>query len=89
MIGLENLTLLEELLPTNKENAVSKYELAELFSTSEREVRKAIELLREQTHDYVIVSSSHFKGYYKTKNPAEIQQYIDEQTGRAKKILCN
>ena len=89
MIGLENLTLLEELIPGEKENAVGKYELAELFNVSEREVRRAIELLREQSHDFVIISSSHYKGYYKSTDPAEIQEYIGEQTRRAKKILWN
>ena len=89
MIGLENLELLEELIPFNKENAVTKSELADMFSVSERAIRHSVELLREQTHDYVIISSSQFKGYYKTKDPAEIQNFIEEQTRRAKKILWN
>ena len=48
-----------------------------------------MELLREQNHDFVIVSSSHYKGYYKTTDKKDVENYINEQTRRAKKILWN
>ncbi len=89
MLGIENLELLEEAIPSEKEDAISKFDLADMFSVSEREIRHGIELLREQHNDFVVISSSQFKGYYKTTDPCEVIKYIDEQTRRAKKILWN
>ena len=89
MISLENLQLLEELIPFGKENAVTRIELKDLLNTNDRAIRNGIEFLREKSNDYVIISSSHYKGYYKTTDPKEIENYIEEQTRRAKKILWN
>lgn len=51
-----------DLLKEGKENAVSRYWLADRMKTSERAVRKEIERLR--TKGVNIISSSHGKGYY-------------------------
>lgn len=76
-----------ELIPFD--NPITRAELKDLSHLSDRLVRKLIEKLRETSTDYVIVSRSQGKGYYKTTDPAKITEYINEQTRRAKKILWN
>lgn len=88
-ISKENLDLLNEFIPFGKENAISRADLVELFGINERTVREGIELIREQNNTFVIISSSHHKGYYKTIDPNDVENYINEQTRRAKKILWN
>lgn len=78
---------LEELIPYDK--PITRSELKDLLHVSDRLIRRSIEELREQGHDYVIVASSHGKGYCKTRDEAKITEYIEEQTRRAKKILWN
>ena len=69
-----------------KENAVSRYRLAANWHVSERAARKIIQELRAADFgdDYVIVSSSHGCGYYKTNNLAEIAEFKKEVTRRGK-----
>jgi len=78
-----------EFIPYGKSSAVSISDLKDLTNLKNRAIRIAIEKEREKENDFVIISSSKFKGYYKSKDKAEIQAYILEQTKRAKKILWN
>jgi len=78
-----------DYIPEGKDNAISVSDLMELLNMSNRAIRKEIEKARRTFGEYVIISSSKFKGYYKTKNPREIADYTAEQTKRAKKILWN
>lgn len=77
-----------ESIPVGKENAVSKEQLAIMWGyKTERWVRKAIENMRAEDNgdEYIIVSSSHNKGFYRTNNIDEILEYKRETTNRA----CN
>ena len=69
-----------ELIPYGKENAISKQELMQLTGLSERVVRKKIHDLRQE---YVIISSSHRKGFYRTNDLQEINDFIEETKRRA------
>ena len=73
-------------IPIGKENAVSKYRLAANWHVSERTVRRIIQELRAADFgdEYIIVSSSHGRGYYKTDNLEEIEQFKREVTNRAR-----
>ena len=73
-------------IPVGKENAVSKYRLAANWHVSERQARRIIQELRAADFgdEYVIVSSSHGRGYYKTDNLEEIEQFKREVTNRAR-----
>ena len=73
-------------IPVGKENAVSKYKLAADWHVSERQARRIIQELRAADFgdEYVIVSSSHGRGYYKTDSLEEIEQFKREVTNRAR-----
>lgn len=75
-----------ESIPIGKENAISKYELCELWIMDERTVRDTIAKLREQDNgdDLVIVSTSKQAGYYRTDNRDEIAKFKEEVTNRGK-----
>ena len=68
---------------------ISISELQKLTGYSNRRIRKAIEVERQIQKDFVIVSTSKSKGYYKTTDRQKILGYIAEQTHRARKIFFN
>ena len=82
-MDLENLY---NTIPVGKENAISKRKLCELFNLDERMVRKYIADLRNQDNgdNYIIISSSHRRGYYKTDKLDEIEQFEKEVLNRGK-----
>lgn len=80
---------IKEFIPIGKDNSISSGELSDLLGISNRDVRRSIERYRENRHEYVIISSSHCKGYYRTKNKEEIEAFIKEMDNRAKKIFYN
>ena len=73
-------------IPVGKENAITKYRLSVLWHLDERTVRRIIQELRAADFgdNYVIVSSSGGRGYYKTDNLEEIEAFKREVTNRAK-----
>lgn len=73
-------------IPIGKNNAISKDELAALWQMSEREVRRKVAELRAQDNgdNYVIISSSKTRGFYRTDNPEEIAAYKAETMNRAR-----
>lgn len=76
-----------ESIPIGKRNAVTKEQLVEMWGySSERGVRKTIERLRAMDNgdNYVILSSSHNKGFYRTDNVDEILAFKKETTNRAR-----
>ena len=77
-------------LPTKKEDAITYPELCELWGCSERQVRYVLhELSRMDNGDnYVLIRSSRGKGFYKTDNVQEIEQYRIECTNRAKRTFA-
>lgn len=81
---------LEEMynsIPIGKQNAATKEELAELWGYStERSVREIIAKLRavDNGDNYIIVSVSQNKGYYRTDDIKEIAAYKQETANRAR-----
>lgn len=76
-------------IPVGKENAITYPELCEKWQLSERQVRRILHELStyENNDNYVLIRSSHGKGFYKTDNIADIERYINECTNRARKIF--
>lgn len=64
-------------------------ELSKKVGYSSRKIRKMIEKERQVQKEFVIVSTSRSKGYYKTTDRQKILGYIAEQTHRARKIFFN
>lgn len=75
-----------ESIPIGKENAISKHELCRLWQKDERQVRRIVEQLRKHDNgdDYVIVSTAHRAGYYRTDNRSQIKAFKNEVTRRGK-----
>lgn len=64
-------------------------ELQKLTGLSKRAIRQSIERERQIKKPFVIISSSRFKGFYKTTDREKILAYLVEQNHRAKKIFFN
>lgn len=75
-----------ESIPIGKENAISREELCELCGKSARSVRRTIENLRSKDNgdDFVIVSTAHRAGYFRSSNRDEIRSFKGEVTRRGK-----
>ena len=84
MLALEKMY---DSIPIGKENAITKEELQKLWSlSSERVVRRTVAELRkiDNGDNFVIVSLSNCKGFYRTDDPEEILKYKKETLNRAK-----
>lgn len=68
---------------------ISVKELESMTGFNNRKVRKMIEEERTQIKNFVIVSSSHAKGYYKTTDRQKVINFKLEQEHRARKIFFN
>lgn len=75
-------------IPIGRENAVTKQQLAIKWGINERRVRETIARLRliDFQDNFVIVSFSDSKGYFKTNNIYEIKHFIAETENRAREI---
>ena len=75
-----------EDIPIGAENAITRQQLAALWHTDDRTVRERIAKLRGEDNgdDYVIVSHSDGRGYYRTNNANEIRHYFNETMNRAR-----
>lgn len=74
-------------IPVGRENAISKEALQKMWGLqNERAVRREILELRkiDNGDDFVIVSTSSCRGFYKTNNKNEILKYKNETMSRAK-----
>lgn len=73
-------------IPIGRENAVTYAELCLKWECRERKVGHILhELSGIDTGDkYILIRSSHGKGFYKTDNIAEIERYATEICNRAK-----
>ena len=72
-------------IPIGRENAISYTELCAMWNCSERMVRQILHnLSREDNGDgYILIRSSHGKGFFKTDDIAEIERYRKECQNRA------
>lgn len=85
--AMPTLEEMYESIPIGKRNAVTKERLAEMWGyKTERHVREVIAKLRAMDNgdNYVILSSSHNKGFYRTDNVDEILAFKKETTNRAR-----
>lgn len=75
-----------ESIPIGKENAILREELCDLWGKSARSVRRIIEKLRKQDNgdDFVIVSTAHQAGYFRSDNRDDITAFKAEVTRRGK-----
>lgn len=73
-------------IPIGAENAISRQALVSKWHMDDRTVRETIARLRAEDNgdDYIIVSHSNGRGYYRTNNPDQIQGYVRETTSRAR-----
>lgn len=73
-------------IPIGKQNAVTKEFLSAKWGLTERGVRKAIQEMRmaDFGDDYIIISLSTGKGYYKSNDLAEIKAFKKEVTNRGR-----
>ena len=78
-------------IPYGKENAISKSELIALTGLSERQIRQQIKELNAQLtkEGTAILSSSQYKGYWKSKDIAEMKAYIRESKHRQQALMKN
>jgi hypothetical protein len=69
-----------ESIPLGSANAVSRAELCRMWGMRDRKVRALIADLRawDNGDDMAIVSSSHGKGYYRTKDQSELEDFRRE-----------
>ena len=75
-----------ESIPIGKENAILRETLCVLWGKKPRSVRRIIEQLRSQDNgdDYVIVSTAHSAGYYRSNERDDIRAFKEEVTRRGK-----
>lgn len=73
-------------IPIGRENAITYPELCLLWGKSERQVRQILHDLSYIDNDdnYILIRSSHGKGFYKTDNVNDIERYKKECINRAK-----
>lgn len=73
-------------IPVGKENAITYDELTQKWNCSARTVRRILHELSylDNGDNYILIRSSHGKGFYKTDNLDEITRYQKECTNRAK-----
>lgn len=72
-------------IPKGRKNAISRQELAARWGVSDREVRRRVQELRctDFYDNYIIISTSSGRGYYKTDDREEIRRYKNEIMRRA------
>lgn len=76
-------------LPVGKENAYTYSYLCTIWGCSERHVRKILQELSNYDNgdNYVLIRSSHGKGFYLSDDVQEIALYLRECESRAKNIF--
>lgn len=87
---METLEIYWNDIPKEKENAATYVSLTVKWGCKEREVRRRLhELsLHDFGDDYILIRSSHGKGFYKTRNVEEIEAYKRECVSRSNKVLA-
>lgn len=86
----ENLTKYWNDIPIGRENAITYPELMELWGVCDRKVRAILHELSyyDNGDAYILIRSSHGRGFYKTNNAAEIESYKKECTNRARRTFA-
>lgn len=73
-------------IPIGAENAVSRQALVRKWHMDDRSVRETIAHFRAEDNgdQYIIVSHSNGRGYYRTSDPVQIRHYLNETMNRAR-----
>ena len=79
----QDIAAVGTLLKKGSENAITTPDLMLKTGLSNRQVRKAIELLRRDT---CIINNQDGRGYYIADNKAEAERYLKQEQARAKSI---
>lgn len=76
-------------IPIGAKNAVSYEELSVKWHRTYRGVRKILELLgtADTCDDYILIRSSHGRGFFRTKDRRLIHRYRKEIINRANNVL--
>ena len=82
---METIKTLAGLIPEGKENAISKRELMDVTGLGDRELRKAIEELRNT--GMLIINLGDGNGYYISNDVMELRRQYQYDTSRAMAIL--
>lgn len=77
--------MLEYLKTASRESPMSRQELADLFSLTDRGVRLKIAELRNEGHK--ICSDSNGKGYWMARSESDYKRFRAEYVSRARKIF--
>lgn len=82
---MKNLEYYWHCIGIGRENAVTYPQLCALWNCNARKVRQILHELSYMDNDdsYILIRSSHGKGFYKTDNIEEIERYKREVTNRA------
>ena len=75
-----------EYIPYGRKNAIKRKTLRDLTGLSDRDMRRAIELARQETP---IINLQDGRGYYRPDDRDDLQRYVLQEQARAKKILQN
>lgn len=80
-----------EAIPYGRDNAISRAELARITGMSDRKLRDTIKAANAELikNGEAIVSSSSVRGYWRTRNRAEMQRYLAESDHRIRMIFQN
>ena len=72
-------------IPIGKEHAISRADLARKWSVSDRTARRIVERMRDEAPEepYIIASTSHQTGYWRTNESTELDRYEREVIARA------
>lgn len=73
-------------IPIGKENAATYAQLCAMWGKSDRAVRRKLHELSgyDNGDNFILIRSSHGKGFYRTNNPEEINRYKQECINRAR-----
>ena len=76
---------IETYIPTGKENAITRPELARILGLTDRAVRKEIELARERGE--LICNDGDGEGYYLASDLGQIERQYRKDRARALSVL--
>ena len=77
-------------IPIGRDNAASYGELMAKWDVSQRAVRKMLNALSlyDDGGDYVLIRSSHSRGFYRTSDRSEIEAFRQECLNRGRSCLA-
>lgn len=81
---IENVVAVADLINEGKDNAITLTELVIKTGLTERQVRKAIEIIRCEC---CVINNQDGKGYYIASNKSEAERYLKQEEARARTIF--